>query len=77
MTSTITEPVIKAKVADNSSKKAKKKKESAIKKGEAYKNVDLDSLNAFCEDFMEAPPQAKEPAATNMQSQNQSVQIVS
>ena len=32
--------------------KKKRERAAALKKGEAYKDVDLDALNDFCDDFM-------------------------
>ena len=42
-------------VSESSTAKRNKKKKSALKKGEAFKDVNLDDLNDFCNDFMDAP----------------------
>ena len=34
-------------------KRKKKTEATATKKGEAFKDMDLDNLNAFCDDFMD------------------------
>ena len=46
---------------ENKAKVNKKNaKSKSKKKGEAYKDVDLDNLNAFVDDFMDAPPLEKD-----------------
>ena len=51
----VPEPVVPNKVQLSETKKVKKKPQSQLKKGQAYKDVDLDALMNFTDDFMAVP----------------------
>lgn len=51
-----TPPVIPPPPIITAPEKKPQKKKAIVKKGDAYKDMDLDALNAFADDFMDQPP---------------------